>query len=149
MTSKYSIKCNVSARHKGQRSIFVFPWTSSTINHSILYVIFTSFNDHIYFVNSVFLLCCLWLKTFLWFPNRSLKIVAASPKYIFSHRWFQFQHLFYILYLEFDTNSGEDKYYSLYICIYIWCFWVAVTIYYTLLLLTIYRSCSCNGRIWT
>ena len=39
MSSKYSTKCNFCARHKGQRQIFVFPWTFPTINHLILYFI--------------------------------------------------------------------------------------------------------------
>ena len=100
MSSKYSIKCNFSARHKEQQSIFVFPLTFSIINRLILYDIFASFNDHIYFYNSVFLLCCLWLKSSLWFPNHSLKVFAASTKYTLLSLLTYFQHLLYILQLH-------------------------------------------------
>ena len=64
------------------------------MDHIILCGIFASFNGHIYFDNSVFLLRYLWLKSFLWFPNQSLKVVAVSPKYIFFHCRFHYQHLF-------------------------------------------------------
>ena len=75
MSSKYSIKCNFSARHKWQRSIF-FP-----INF-FHYRPYNTIKNHTYFNNSVFLLCCLWFKDFLWFWKRSSKVIAAIPKYI-------------------------------------------------------------------
>ena len=37
----------------------------------------------IYFDSAVFLLRCLWLKSFLWFPNRFFKVAAGRSKYIF------------------------------------------------------------------
>ena len=90
----------------------------------------TSFNDHFYFYNSVFSACCLWLKYFLWSPKLSLKVVAASPKYTFFHRWLHFQHLLYILNLGSGIDSEEDKYFSLYSYHHIWWFWVGVMTYY-------------------
>ena len=60
---------------------FVLPLCNfSTIDHLILF--WFSFNDHIYFDNSVLFLYCSWLKFLLWFPNRALKDVSARTKYI-------------------------------------------------------------------
>ena len=119
ISSKYSIKCNFSAKHKGQWQIFVFPWTFSTIDHLIMYDIFASFNDHIYFYNSIFLFCYLWLKSFLWFPNRSLEVVAASTKYKFSSSLISFSTS--ALYIKFGVCHWfwKDHYFSLYSCIYL------------------------------
>ena len=63
------------------------------------------------------------------------------------HRWLHFQHLLYILNLGFDTDSGEDKYFLLYSCTHIRWFRVGITIYYALLLLTMYCLCSCNWSL--
>ena len=80
MPSTYSIKSTFSARHEGQRSTFVFPQTFSTIDHLIMYGILASFNDHIHYAKSVFLHCCLWLKSFLWFLK---SCCSKSEIYIF------------------------------------------------------------------
>ena len=145
ISSKYFIKCSFSSRHKGQWSILFSHKLFSTIDHLILYCIFASFNYHIYFDKSVFLLCCLWLKSFLWFPNRSLKVVAATPKYIFFHRWLHFQHVLDILNLGFAlTLKRTSSFHSTVTSI----FWVGVTIYHVLLLLRIYCSCSCNWSLY-
>ena len=76
-------------------------------------VFFASFNDHIYFNNFqvYFLLCCLWLKSFLWFPNCSLKVVAARLKYIYFSLFTSFST--FDLYLGFGADSEEDKHFSL------------------------------------
>ena len=61
---------------------------------------FTSFNDHTYFNNSVFLLWCLSLKYILWFRKRSSKVVAASLKYVFVSSLISFSAS--ALYIKFE-----------------------------------------------
>ena len=43
---KCSIRCNFSAKHSGQKLTFVLPYTFSSIDHLILDVIWSSFNNH-------------------------------------------------------------------------------------------------------
>ena len=78
LSSKCSIRFTFSAEHSGQKLIFVLPYTFLAIDHLILDNIFSSFNDHIYFDNSVLFLHCAWLKFLLWFRNLSLKDVSRS-----------------------------------------------------------------------
>ena len=67
--NQLSLKCSMewtfSAKHSGQKSIFVLPHTFSTIGHLILGIISTSFNNHIYFDSSVLILYCSWLESLL------------------------------------------------------------------------------------
>ena len=77
-----SIRCTFSAKHSGQKLIFVLPYTFSAIDHLILDIIWSSFNDHTYFDNFVLILYCSWLKSWLWFANWTSKDVSARPKYI-------------------------------------------------------------------
>ena len=89
------------------------------MTYLILNGIFASFNDHIYFDNSVFLLCCLWLKSFIMISKPIFKSCCTkSVVYLFFHRWLHAQHLLDILNLGFATDSEEDKYFSLYSCIH-------------------------------
>ena len=109
MSSKYFIKCNFSDKHKGQWSVFVFPWSFSTIDHLLLYVIFACFDEHtIYFDNSVILLCCLWQQSSLWHSSHSiiLWIYLQQVRNIsLFHRWLHFQDLLYIQHLVFNICS--------------------------------------------
>ena len=82
LSLKYTIRCTFSAKHSGQKLIFVVPYTFSTMDRLILDVVWSTFNDHIYFDNSVSFLYCPWLKSSLWFPNRALKDAFAKPNYI-------------------------------------------------------------------
>ena len=75
------------------------------------------------------------------------KLLQQVRNISFFHRWLHFQHLLDILNLRFGTDPEEGKYFSLYSCIHIWWFWVGVTIYYAVLLLRIYCSCSCNWSL--
>ena len=65
---------------------FCFPMNFSHYwPFNILYCNFASFKNHIYFKNSVFLLCRLLLKSFLWYPNRCCRKSKISLfHYIFN-----------------------------------------------------------------
>ena len=61
----YSRKCNFSAKHSGQKLVFVLPCTFLTIDHLIVKVIWSSFNNHIYFDNSVLFFLLFVVKIFI------------------------------------------------------------------------------------
>ena len=76
--SRLLLKC--SAKHSGQKLIFVLLHIFSTIHHQlILDIIWSSFNDYIFCDNFLY---CSWLKSWFWFANWALKDVSARPKYI-------------------------------------------------------------------
>ena len=113
------------------------------MDHLTLYGIFASFNDHIYFDSSAFLLCCLWLKS----SKPFFKSCCSKSKiYLFFH-FFHFQHLLDIL--KFGVWYWfwrRQLFFTLqlhpYLVILSW------SNDYALLLLMIYCSCSVIFFFW-
>ena len=90
--------------------------------------------------------CCVacGLNRFCDFQTVFLKLLQEDRNISLFDRWHRFQFLLHILNFGFGTDSGENNYCLLHSYTRIQWFWVEATIYYVLLLLTIYCSCSCN-----
>ena len=119
-SSKYSINRNFSARRNGQQSIFLFPWTFSTLDHSILYGICYGIIMTIYISTTQHFCCvaCGW--NFFMISKPLFKSCCRKSEIHVCFKLDSFSLMLYILNLEFATNFEEDRYFLLYSCIHIW-----------------------------